>query len=101
MKVKKSFITNSSSISFVGFGIRLEKNKDLFEKLKNIIIEKNPDAQIDDDCYYYDLLNEILSRTEFLMFACPEDFIILGREYCEMPSDMTNRERKPLPLGMG
>jgi len=46
MKVKKSFITNSSSISFVGFGIRLEKNKDLFEKREFKEIGKNKTRQV-------------------------------------------------------
>lgn len=90
MKIKNSFITNSSSSCYVGFGIVIEQHEAI-----NIMREAAKCREIeidnfDEDDLCYDL-SEILIKSplSFSMFDC---YIIIGGQYLEMPMYITPAE---------
>lgn len=93
MKIKRSFVTNSSSTSFVGFGICTYRDREIMDKLKEIAKSKDPDFIIDEDYEdYYEIAEAAIDKDSILGYAFPEDSIILGVEFTSMPMDMTRRE---------
>lgn len=100
MKTKLSHVTNSSSVSFVGFGIEFDKGNKISDKLmeniKTACKGKSyfSDNEITDDNIYKhpgDFIEEVIPA-DFSLVYCEYSGCYIGGEYEKMPEDMTKRQ---------
>ena len=97
MKIKISHVTNSSSVSFVAYGIRCYRDDldpKIVEKIKEKYKEINPDKEdLDDDGDY--MLYSIASKLGLDYSSGPNsDEILLGGSLSSMRDDQSKLDLK-------
>lgn len=90
MKIKRSFVTNSSSTSFVGFGVSISKYEAI-DTIRNFLKQSgNAPSWIDDEDSEYEILD--LVSNDLLSFKPCEDVLFIGGSYLKMPMNITKEE---------
>ena len=97
MKIRESFVSNSSSTSFCGFGFFMNLDE-LYEKLEKANTEKfqellkaDPDYSEDKCCLIEGIIEGTILSCQSTPLGDDYDWVI-GGEFAEMPDDMTKAE---------
>lgn len=107
MKIKKDFITNSSSTSFVAYGITKEfddfrKNNVLLKELYKLYKEDHEDVSFEefkdlDNYILYEYFDSYMYKREFILSYASQyesDVVYIDGSFDKMKDDETLREFK-------
>lgn len=90
MKIRNGFVSNSSSSSFLIYGIQMEES----ELLENLSLKQTDNEE---DAYedIYEVLDEAFRKTG-MVYVCPEgfDYWYIGRSWDEVKDNETGKQFK-------
>ena len=92
MKIRNGFVSNSSSSSFLIYGIQIDESD--MKNFYNSYVEKfsvNKEIIEDeiDDYEYYEMIYEILPRDFEIYYFDEEQEAFIGKNPTEIPNEMT------------
>lgn len=91
MKIRKGFVSNSSSTSFCIYGVCFEDVDDVIELHKKLFNRELTDDELDE---VYELADEIAGKLELECHSPGDDYYYFGRSWSDIKDDETGKQFK-------